>query len=102
MRIIVLINLKPETDVAAYEDWVRNVDIPGVRALSSCSGYNVYRATGLFGSEEKPPYQYVELIEVADPDGFMADVSSPAVQALAAQLGEYADGPVFITAETIA
>ena len=35
MRIIVLFNLKPGADAAAYEQWARGTDIPGVRALGS-------------------------------------------------------------------
>lgn len=55
MRIIVLFNLKPGVDAAAYEAWARSTDIPGVRALKSVDDFQVYRATGLFGSDAKPP-----------------------------------------------
>jgi hypothetical protein len=102
MRIVVLINLKPETDVAEYEEWVRTTDIPGVRSLGSCSRYDVLRATGLFGSDAAPPYRYIEIIEVSDPQGFSLDVAGEKVQALAAKLAEYADNPVFIVAEPVA
>ena len=51
MRIVVLFNLKPGVDPAAYEEWARTTDIPGVRALGSCTDFQVYRTTGLLGGK---------------------------------------------------
>jgi hypothetical protein len=101
MRIIVLFNLKQGVDAAEYESWARQTDIPGVRALSSCSDYQVYRTTGLFGSEEKPPYQYIETIDIHGMDAFLSDVTSDAVQKLAAAFQGFADNPLFITTEAL-
>ena len=55
MRIIVLFNPKPGVDAAAYEQWARTTDIPGVRRLRSVSDFQVYRATGLLGTNARPP-----------------------------------------------
>jgi hypothetical protein len=101
MRIIVLFNLKPGVDAAEYEDWARSTDIPGVRALGSCSDFQVYRATGLFGSEEKPAYAYIETIDINGMDAFLSDVSSDAVQKVAAEFQRFADNPLFITTEAL-
>jgi hypothetical protein len=101
MRIIVLFNLKPGVDAAEYEDWARSTDIPGVRALGSCSDFQVYRATGLFGSDEKPPYAYIETIDIKGVDAFLSDVTSDAVQKVAAEFQRFADNPLFITTEAL-
>jgi hypothetical protein len=101
VRIIVLFNLKQGVDAAQYEEWARRTDIPGVRALGSCDDFQVYRATGMFGSDEKPPYAYIETIDINGMDGFVADVTSDAVQKVAAEFQQFADNPLFITTEAL-
>ena len=97
--IIVLFNLKPGIAVADYERWARDIDIPGVRAVPSVNDYQVRRVTGLFGSNDKAPYQYVERIEIANMDPFLADIADPRVQAIIAQFNDHAVDPVFLLTE---
>jgi hypothetical protein len=101
MRIVVLFNLKPGTDIAAYEEWARTRDLPGVRALVSVTDFQVYRATGLLGGDGKPPYQYIEIIDVRDMEGFGRDVASDAIQRNAAEFQGFADNPQFILTEPL-
>lgn len=101
MRIVVLFNLKPGIDASAYEQWARTTDIPGVRALSSVKGFEVYRTTGLLGSEGRPPYAYIEIIDVGDMSAFGRDVQSERVQRIAAEFGRFADQPRFILTEPL-
>ena len=101
MRIIVLFNLKPGVSVEAYETWARGTDIPGVRALKSVSGYHVQRATGILGTDQASPYAYIEIIEIADMALFGEEAAGPVVQALGADMRNYADDPVFITSDEL-
>ncbi|WP_439486651.1 REDY-like protein HapK [Blastomonas fulva] len=101
MKIIVLFNLKPGVSVSDYEDWARTRDIPGVNALSSVSSFTVHRATGLFGSDAASPYAYIEIIDIAAMDPFIADISTPEFQAMAAPFQYYADNPQFILTEDL-
>jgi hypothetical protein len=101
MRIVVLFNLKPGADVAAYEKWARTTDIPGVRALCSVADFQVYRTTGVLGTDAKPPYSYIEVIDVQDMNAFGADVGSEAVQKVAAQFQQFADNPQFILTQAL-
>ena len=78
MRIIVLFNLKDGVDPAAYEAWARGSDIPAVNALGSVIRFTVHKSLGLFGSGEAAPYQYVEVIDIADMEGFVGDISTAA------------------------
>jgi hypothetical protein len=96
MRIICLFNLKSDADVAAYEKWAREADIPTVNALPSVNGFTVHRATGLFGSDAPSPYQYVEVIDIKGMDDFVGDISTEAFQAAAAPFQAFADNPQFI------
>lgn len=101
MRIVCLFNLKPGVDPARYEDWARGGDIPAVNALGSVASFTVHKATGLFGSDAAAPYAYVEIIDITALDGFVADVTTPAFQALAAPFRDFADNPVFILTEDL-
>jgi hypothetical protein len=101
MRIVCLFNLKPGVDRAAYENWAKTVDLPGVNALGSVERFSVHRSTGLFGSDGKPPYDYVEIIDIKAMDPFVADVSDEAFQKVAAAFGDYADNPQFILTEDL-
>jgi hypothetical protein len=101
MRIVVLFNLKEGVDSAEYEAWARGTDIPGVNALTSVHGFTVHKSIGLFGSDGTPPYQYVEIIDIVEMDPFVADVSNPAFQAVAADFGRFADNPQFILTEDL-
>lgn len=83
MRIVCLFNLKPGADAAVYEAWARGTDIPGVNALASVRNFTVHRATGVFGSDAKPPYDYIEVIDIHGMDGFVADVTDPEFQKVA-------------------
>ena len=100
MRIVVLFNLRPGVDPADYEAWARSTDMPGVRALGSCTDFQVYRTTGLLGGGESP-YAYIETIDITGMDAFLADVSSDAVQKVAAAFQGFADNPQFILTEAL-
>ena len=101
MRIICLFNLKPGANAAAYEAWARETDIPGVNALKSVQKFTAHRATGLFGSDAKPPYDYIEVIDIHTMEGFVADTSTPEFQAVAAGFGAFTDNPCFILTEDL-
>lgn len=101
MRIICLFNLKPGVDPADYEAWARGSDIPGVNALQSVKGFTVHRATRLFGSEAPSPYAYIEVIDIHGLDGFVADLTTPEFQAMAAPFQQFADNPQFILTEDL-
>jgi len=99
--IVVLFNLKSDADVEAYEAWARSTDLPMVNGLGSVDQFRVQRATGLLGSDQASPYQYVELIEVPDMEAFGADVASDTVQRVAGEFQQFADAPMFITTEAL-
>ncbi len=101
MLIVVLFNLKADAAPDAYENWAKSTDIPTVNALGSVSNFSVLRTTGLLGSEDAAPYQYVELLDVADMEQLGADVSTETMQRVAAEFQEFADNPQFMLTEPI-
>ena len=101
MRIYVLFNLREGVDAKAYEDWATSVDAPTVRALPSIADFRVHALTGLLMGEGKPPFQYVEVIDVADPEAFGSDVASEEMQKISAQFRAFADNPLFLTTRAL-
>lgn len=101
MRIVVLFNLKPGIDAAAYEEWARTREMPGMGSLVSVLDFQIYRAAGLLDSEGTPAYRYIGIIDVNDMKAFDRDISSEAVRKLTAELRDYADDPQFIHTETL-
>ena len=90
MKVIALFNLKPGVSASQYEAWARTRDMPAVRALPSVAGFEVLQTTGLLGGGV-PPYAYVEIVDVADVEGFGADVRTAGMQAIAAEFATMAD-----------
>lgn len=100
-KILVLFNLKPDTSVEDYETWARTVDIPTVNGLGSIEKFEVYKTTGLLFSEEKPPYQYFETLDILDMDKFGAEAGSETMQKIAAEFQAMTDDLVFISTEKL-
>ena len=100
MRVLVLFNLKPGVAIADYEKWAREVDLPTVNGLGSVEKFEVLRTTGLLIGDGPAPYQYVEMLDISDPDGFGADCSSATMQKVAGEFGAMVDA-VFMTVESL-
>ena len=94
--IVVLFNLKPDVDEAAYQKWARETDMPTAGGLPSVDRFDVLKAEGLLMSEATPPYAYVEIIDVNDMEQFGKDVSAEVMQKVAAEFQSFADNPMFI------
>ena len=101
MLIVVLFNLKDDAAPDAYENWAKTTDIPTVNGLGSVSNFSVLRTTGLLGSDAAAPYQYVELLDVADMEKLGEDVASETMQRIAAEFQAFADNPQFMLTESI-
>jgi REDY-like protein HapK len=99
--IVVLFNLKPDASISDYEEWARAKDLPTVNSLSSVNDFRILKMDTLLGTETPSPYQYAELIEVADMTAFFADLGTPAVQEGAKTFNNFADNPLFIVANPI-
>jgi hypothetical protein len=100
-RIVALFNLKEGVTAADYERWAKRVDLPTVNGLKSIDKFEVFRAAGLLGSEAKPPYQYIEVIDVADMGEFGADIATEKMQEVAGEFQGMASDLVFIMTEKL-
>jgi hypothetical protein len=101
MRIFALFNLKPGVSEESYRAWARDVDVPNVNRLGSVDSFQVFRATGRLGSDDAPPYAFIEILDINDMDAFGRDVATPAMQEVASAFQALAD-VVFLTTDRIA
>jgi hypothetical protein len=98
--IVVLFNLKPGVDAAAYEQWAKEKDLPHVNALPAVRQFSVLKSLGLMGGGAGP-YQYVEIIDVHSVEKLRADVRSETMMAVAREFRQFADSPQFIVTEAV-
>ncbi|MCC5995138.1 MAG: hypothetical protein JJU18_02045 [Oceanicaulis sp.] len=100
-RIIALFNLKPGVSAADYEAWARSKDIPTVNGLKSVDRFEVFKSAGLLGSDAKPPYAYIEIIDVIDMEGFGGEVGTETMQKIAGEFQAMADDLSFILTDKL-
>lgn len=101
--LVVLFNLKGETEKAAYEKWAQTTDVPTVKGLVSIDDFKVYKLNAIMGDDNTPPpYQYCEVIDINDMDKLGGELSTETMQRVAAEFQEFADNPTFIVSEQIA
>jgi hypothetical protein len=66
MPVVFFLNrLREAVTREQYEQWVREVDYPKARALSTISSYVVNRIDGTLEGKDAP-YHYIERVEVTD------------------------------------
>lgn len=99
--LIVLFNLKEDADIASYETWAKNTDLPTVRGLANCERFDVYRTSNLLGKDDPAPYQYVECIDITDMTGFRQETQTEIMKSVAAEFRTFADNPMFMVSENI-
>ena len=101
MRIIALFNLKEGARRSDYESWARGRDLPTVNGLPSLNKFEVLRSRSVLFSDDKVPYDYIEILDVTGLEPFLADCGTDAVAALAQEMSAFTDGATFITTEEL-
>jgi REDY-like protein HapK len=99
--MIVLFNLRDSVSEADYEAWAKTTDLPIVRGLKSIDSFSVVRTFGVLGSDAKPPFRYVEIVQINDMNQLGSDASSETMQRVAGEFQALADNPIFMLAESI-
>ncbi len=101
-KIIILYRLKPNVSPETFEAWTRGTDYPTMRGLSRVSSFVTHRAERLLMGDSKPSADYIEVFDVPDLDGFMAeDLGGSVVQRIMGEFMEHVDAPEFIIAEDV-
>ncbi len=100
MRIIVLLNLKPGKDEADYLKWAKETDLPTVNSLASGENFQILKAISLLGNDGQPPYQYIEILDIANMPLFTEETRTNVMTKVAAEFNEWAT-PTFIITEDL-
>ena len=80
----------------------RATDLPTVNALGSVGRFGVHAATSLLGTNDKPRYDCIEVLDVADMSAFGDGVATGTMQRVAAEFQSWAD-PIFnVTRDIVA
>ncbi len=101
-QIFLTYRLKPGVSRDQYEAWVRGTDYPTMRGLTRVKSFATHRTVRMLFSEQKPGVDYIEVFDIPDLDGFLAnDVTSTPVQMLMGAFMQFVDNPQFIIAEAV-
>lgn len=92
-KIIALFNLRPGVSARDYEKWAQETDLKTVRGLKSVDAFNVFRSQAVLGSDETPPYQYFEILDINDLGLLGEEAQSDAMKKLLQEFGGLADNP---------
>lgn len=102
MHIFAVFNLKPGVSEDDYLAWARSTDLPTVNALPSIASFRVFRATGVLGSDARPPFGWIEVLDIADMEQFGKDVATAAMGEVAAAFNNMVEVTFVTTEEVVA
>jgi hypothetical protein len=100
-KIVALFNLAPGVSVADYEAWAKATDLPTVNGLKSVDKFEVFKSVALLGSEDKPPYAYIEIIDVNDMDVFGGEIGTETMQKVAGDFQGMVSDLIFILTDKL-
>ena len=101
-QLILTYKLKAGVSRETYEIWTRTVVYPSMRGLKRVASFVNHRVTGLLIGEGEPTCDYVEVFDIPDLPGFLAeDMGGPVVQKIMGEFLGFADNPQFLVAEAV-
>lgn len=101
-NVMLLYKLKPGVTRADFEAWVRTTDYPAMRGLKRVASFVNHRAERLLLGEGAPSVDYVEVFDIPDLDGFVAeDMPGGVVQQVMGQFMGFADTPEFLVVKPV-
>jgi hypothetical protein len=94
--------LKAGVTPEQYEAWVRATDYPAMRGLRRVSSFITHRTTGLLIGDGQPAADYIEVFDIPDLAGFVAeDMPGGVVQAVMGEFMGLVENPEFAIADAV-
>lgn len=81
MRIYILYSLRDGVHRQGFEERARRVETQLARSSHAVQSYNLSTITGCRAGAILSPYDYIEVLEVADGDAYASEGLRPEVQA---------------------
>jgi hypothetical protein len=101
-KLFLTYKLKPGVTADRFEAWIRDRDYPAMRGLSRVASYVNHRAERLLMGEGAPSMDYIEVFDIPDLDGFVAqDMPGGVVQAIMGEFMGLVDDPQFVVASEV-
>lgn len=101
-QIILLYKLKDGVSHEDFHNWIRTVDYPAMRGLSSVNSFTTYQAQKRLMGEGSPSVDYVEVFDINDMAAFTGtDMPGDVVQSVMGQFMGFADAPEFIICDEV-
>jgi REDY-like protein HapK len=95
--------LKAGAEAQAYERWVQQTDYRLAQEITCILHYRVHRIAGLVDGQGRPPFDYIEVLEVTDIDEYRSAMNGhPAIRQIVAEIGEFIVGAGSAWGEPIA
>ena len=95
-------SLKPGVTREAFEAWVRTYDYPNIRGIRRVAAFTNHRVERLLIGEGAPSADYVEVFDIPDLDGFVAeDLGGDHLQTVMGQFMAWADNPQFLVVSPV-
>lgn len=101
-QLIISYKLKSGVTREQYEQWTRNTDYPAMRGLKRVSAFTNYRSVRNLLADVPPSVDYVEIFDIPDLAGFLAeDMSGAVVQKVMGEFMQFVENPEFLVAEAV-
>lgn len=101
-NVMITYRLKPGVTRDAFEAWVRDYDYPGIRGIRRVAAFTNHRVERLLIGEGAPSMDYVEVFDIPDLDGFVAeDLGGDHLQAVMGEFMARVDDPQFLVVSPI-
>ena len=100
--MIVMYNLADGQKQEDFEQWLRDVDLPGYKKLRSMRNPSYYRGEGLLGEAAPAPYRYVVVIEMDSPEAVEQEMAAPEWEGFVADIESRIKDAAYVTATRIA
>ncbi|MDO9471523.1 MAG: hypothetical protein Q7J28_00565 [Caulobacter sp.] len=101
-KLFLTYRLKPGVSAETFEAWIRDKDYPAMRGLTRVSSYVNHRAERLLMGEGSPSMDDIEVFDIPDLDGFVAqDMPGGVVQGVMGEFMGLVDDPRFVVVSDV-
>lgn len=102
-NVMITYKLKAGVSREAFEAWVRGYDYPAMRGLKRVAGFTNHRVERRLIGEGAPSVDYVEVFDIPDLDGFIAeDLPGETLQTVMGAFMAWVEAPEFLVVGPVA
>lgn len=101
-NVMITYKLKDGVKREDFEAWVRGYDYPNIRGIKRVAAFTNHRVERLLIGEGAPSMDYVEVFDIPDLDGFIAeDLGGAHLQTVMGEFMARVDAPQFLVVSPV-